>query len=397
MDGKQSRHPVPMAFALTAVTFIGLFVFSLLSPATRQTTATASHPGSAVATQVSLAGIDLKSNPRQGTDRPAFVSPDGNWLLRGTELQSLAGQVYRLPFDKPPGYYAIYGSTPQGDVILMSTVNGAVAAAVNPATHAVVTFPFARSGSASTMEAARNRQGLWATVERTSTGAGPDVKMWVAVDGRPVPGLTFPDAPTQIAWSPDDTTLAIWTQSDSANEFDLYSLTERKVIAEKKWTSSVDNELSHQQLIWSPSGRYVAGGSGTQLFVYDTSRRTFEQYDIGTAPWTWMPLANTLCVLMADESHHDTHAMLYNPSEQNSPPVEVFQVDGSVTKVFATDVGLVVQTSDGTLTYVDDRYRTYPLFDHADVWWYCGKQHAVYAVDVDHTSTLWSISLPGGY
>jgi hypothetical protein len=50
--------------------------------------------------------------------------------------------------------------------------------------------------------------------------------MWVAIDGRPVPGLKFPDGPTQIAWSPDDMTLAIWTQSESANQFDLYSLTE---------------------------------------------------------------------------------------------------------------------------------------------------------------------------
>jgi hypothetical protein len=86
--------------------------------------------------------------------------------------------------------------------------------------------------------------------------------------------------------------------------------------------------------------------------------------------------------------------MLYNSSEQSRPPVEVFQLDGSVTKVVATNAGLVVQTSDGTLTFVDGKYREYPLFDHADVWWYRGDHDAVYAVDVGHPSTLWSISLP---
>lgn len=361
-------------------------------------TAPATRPANAVRVPLSLSGVLFgESGSPLHPSQSGFVSPDGNWLLRASDVENLSGQTCPLPSDEPPGFYALYGTTPQGELILMSTVDGSVRVALNPNTHAITRFPL-DAHSAETLEAARNRGGEWATVETNSTGAGPGVRSWVAVGGKAVAGLEFPDARIQLAWSPDGSTLAVVSRRNSTAEMDLYSTVKGQVVSHVEWP--VDgrggDRMDSPQLTWSPSGRYVAGMSGSTLVAYDTARGRFDSVDVGDAQWAWVPHQDTLCVLTGDSARDTAQANLYDAFDLHVTVSNAFQIDRRVAGIVPTDNGLVVETSDGRLVYVDQRNRTTVIGDHFKAWWYNADRDAVYFVDTGDASTLWRVSLASG-
>ncbi|MCL6597833.1 MAG: hypothetical protein K6T81_03730 [Alicyclobacillus macrosporangiidus] len=327
-----------------------------------------------------------------------FVSPDGNWLLRPRDVVSLTGETCPLPGDHPAGFYTLYGSTPQGELILMSSVNGALLAVLDPRTGRAAPFPL-DAGAAAASAAEQSPQGVWAKVEENGTGAGPGLKTWVTVGNEVVPGTESTDGRTQVAWSPDGDTLAIALAHGSTLQVLLIRAGAggADVVAEGVWpaTGSVGEAASEwdPEVVWSPSGRYLAASISGLLVVYDSARGQFSRLVLPSdGRWAWGPRPGTLCVLTPEGDR--TRADVLDAADPSWSPSTSFHLDGRVADVVSTGDGLVMQTSEGRLVGVDERDRQTVLAEDAQIWWYNATRRSVYFIRKTDSATLWSVALP---
>ncbi|WP_156040119.1 PD40 domain-containing protein [Alicyclobacillus macrosporangiidus] len=354
-------------------------------------------PAAAVRVALALSGVlfdGLSLAPRQALR--GFVSPDGNWLLRATDVVSLDGQTCPLPGDYP-GLYALYGSTPQGDLILMSSVNNALKTLLDPRTGRSSPFPL-DTGADVAWAAARSPQGVWAKVEGNDAGAGPGVKTWVTVGGKVIPGTESADGSPQVAWSPDGRTLAITLDNGSKLQILLVrpGVGRPEVVAQGAWpaTGSVGGPaLGDSNLAWSPSGRYAAASSGDLLVVYDAESGRFSRLDLPSdGRWAWGPGPDTLCAVVPEGLR--TRAEILDPADPSGPPSATLHLDGRMADLVSTGDGLVMQTSEGRLVSVDERDRPTILAEDVQVWWYNASRRSVYFVRKTDSATLWCVTLP---
>jgi hypothetical protein len=325
----------------------------------------------AVRVPLSLSGVPLDGfalKPQRA--HRGFVSPDGNWLLRTRDVVSVDGQTCPLPGDHPAGFYGLYGTTPEGELILMSPVNGALLTVLDPRTGHASPFPL-DAGASVAWAAEQSPQGVWAKVEGNQTGAGPGLKTWVTVAGEVVPGTESSGALTGVAWSPDGQTLAITLNDGSTLQILLVrpGAGRPEVVARGAWpaTGSAGGPAVEEATpAWSPSGRYLAASSGGLLVVYDAESGRFSRADLPEdGRWAWGPGSDRLCVLVPEGL--TTRCEVFHPADPAGPPLTSFHLKGRVADVASTGDGLVVQTAEGQLVAVDERDRQTILAEDAQV------------------------------
>ena len=209
-----------------------------------------------------------------------FVTPDGQYMeiASGANqrfwLESMSGKKYALPGRMP----YVYGSTPNGDVVIWSPAgSGVMDYVLRPGVGIVRKFPDAGDWfAASTRFAAESSRGLWVTVDSNQSGAGPLTENWTDVGGRFVPLLN--DA-WQLAWSPngDDLAAVLDGGGNNTSWLVIYNvLRHTRVVAPVNPFTLPRSSYTPFSggLQWSAASSYLAVMTANGIWVYDTHAKS---------------------------------------------------------------------------------------------------------------------------
>lgn len=342
------------------------------------------------------ASTSLRVGPgvHQGVFLP-LVTPDGRYLLvsgHGKQwFEGMNGRKYAVSGGMGVG---IYGSTPNGDVIMRSVAGGAPLWYVfRPGVGVVKWLPGKQDAYAkSAFAATESAQGLWAVGVTDTSGAEPMQPYWVDIGGHPAP--TLQDVRT-VRWSPNGKILGVLAGSGNTAWLETYSpQTRTRTLGQAVSLSQGPQSAPGPTLAWSPTGRFLATPGKDQIAVYDTVARRGELLAIPRSTMAWGFAGTASLFTVAPNAAGNTDVTEYalqglgsaaaqSVMKQNGVTSRMAQtaskgvaagraqVPGKILVTVTTPNGLIlVQTNRGAIDLIDGSNVQTLVSGGADSWWY---------------------------
>jgi WD40 repeat protein len=328
-------------------------------------------------------------DPAQSLNFPD-ITPDGRYLLvtrskdQTTWLVSMDGHRYKVPGRG----LAIFGSTPQGDVIFRYPAGAAPLAFVfRPGKGIVKRFPGkADKFAAATHFAAESKLGHWVECMSNVSGGDPVKEIWYDIDGHTVPLL---QRAQQVAWSPNGVDLAalIGSPGDASLWLAVYhTKTQKREVDMSPVPMPDDSGLGLPTPVWSPDGQVIAVQSSKGIAVYDTVTKHSSSIDadLHGAFWGWTT-GGRLYILRPDANGNGT-VQYYDVHNGAAAPSNAIRLPFAVHDTNNTEDGrILVKSSAGGIYLIDGPHVTTLVKKGADRWWYDTANGYVYFGVRKHT------------